>query len=148
MANRALLYWESGQTDWYTEHSRPGRLAVWIPLWIYGLELKPRILGWLATGFYTQAYEQFTPDHLNLYVAAVSIKLSLFKRPSPLSEIQIQIVQHLSYGVTKSEVAEKLDLSTRTISNHLHRLRDVNPGKPLRTETQVVAYCLRQGWIT
>lgn len=62
----------------------------------------------------------------------------------PLSEREIQVLQHAAQGKTNKEIARALGLSARTVQAHLHhafRKLDV------ASRTEAIVCGLRQGWL-
>lgn len=46
------------------------------------------------------------------------------KVPLPLSERQIEVARQVASGLTSAEIAEKLGISTRTVTSHLDHIYD------------------------
>ncbi|HEY1017291.1 MAG TPA: response regulator transcription factor, partial [Herpetosiphonaceae bacterium] len=74
-------------------------------------------------------------------VAEPQIDISLF---SPLSDREIEVLEHIAAGSANKEIAETLGISTQTVKNHISSiLRKLS----LNDRTQAVLYALRRGWI-
>lgn len=63
---------------------------------------------------------------------------------SPLSEREIEVLEHIASGLTNKDIAGQLRISTQTVKNHISSiLRKLS----LNDRTQAVIYALRRGWI-
>ena len=47
-----------------------------------------------------------------------------FKLPASLSERELQILELVAAGLTNLEIAQKLDISKRTVDNHISNILD------------------------
>lgn len=47
---------------------------------------------------------------------------SKFKTPVSLSERELQVVELVAIGLTNQEIAEKLEISKRTVDNHISNI--------------------------
>jgi DNA-binding CsgD family transcriptional regulator len=61
------------------------------------------------------------------------------------TEAQLQVVNALSHGLRREEVAVVLGVSVETVKTHLTRAKERTAAK---TTPQLVAICLRHHWIT
>jgi len=63
---------------------------------------------------------------------------------NPLSPREMEILQHITYGLSNKEIARKLGISHQTVKNHitaiLHKLG-------VADRTQAAVYTLRRGWV-
>ena len=63
---------------------------------------------------------------------------------NPLSPREMEILQHITYGLSNKEIAQKLGISHQTVKNHitaiLHKLG-------VADRTQAAVYTLRRGWV-
>ena len=74
-------------------------------------------------------------------VAEPDLDISLF---SPLSDREIEVLEHIASGATNKDIADALKISTQTVKNHISSiLRKLS----LNDRTQAVLYALRRGWI-
>lgn len=63
---------------------------------------------------------------------------------TPLSEREIEVLEHIAVGGSNKSIAEDLHISTQTVKNHISSiLRKLS----LNDRTQAVLYALRRGWI-
>lgn len=59
-------------------------------------------------------------------------------------EIDSDILKHLATGKTRKEIAYELGMSHQWVSAHVCRMKEEHGA---RTEAELVAMALRQGWI-
>jgi two-component system, NarL family, response regulator DegU len=63
---------------------------------------------------------------------------------TPLSEREIEVLEHIAVGGSNKDIATELEISTQTVKNHISSiLRKLS----LNDRTQAVLYALRRGWI-
>ncbi|HEU5016213.1 MAG TPA: response regulator transcription factor [Roseiflexaceae bacterium] len=63
---------------------------------------------------------------------------------TPLSDREIEVLEHIAGGGSNKDIADTLGISTQTVKNHISSiLRKLS----LNDRTQAVLYALRRGWI-
>ncbi len=63
---------------------------------------------------------------------------------TPLSEREIEVLEHIAGGGSNKDIADTLGISTQTVKNHISSiLRKLS----LNDRTQAVLFALRRGWI-
>lgn len=63
---------------------------------------------------------------------------------TPLSDREIEVLEHIASGGSNKDIADTLRISTQTVKNHISSiLRKLS----LNDRTQAVLYALRRGWI-
>lgn len=83
---------------------------------------------------------QFRGFHKGI-IAQPELDISVF---SPLSDREIEVLEHIASGSANKDIAESLGISTQTVKNHISSiLRKLS----LNDRTQAVLYALRRGWI-
>ena len=83
---------------------------------------------------------QFRGLHAGI-IAEPDLDISVF---SPLSDREIEVLEHIAEGSANKDIAEALGISTQTVKNHISSiLRKLS----LNDRTQAVLYALRRGWI-
>ena len=62
----------------------------------------------------------------------------------PLSPREMEILQHITRGLSNKEIAQRLGISHQTVKNHMTSiLRKLN----VEDRTQAAVYALRRGWV-
>ncbi|MBA3471565.1 MAG: response regulator transcription factor [Herpetosiphonaceae bacterium] len=83
---------------------------------------------------------QFRGLHSGI-IAEPDLDISVF---SPLSDREIEVLEHIAGGSANKDIADSLGISTQTVKNHISSiLRKLS----LNDRTQAVLYALRRGWI-
>jgi len=83
---------------------------------------------------------QFRGLHAGI-IAEPDLDISVF---SPLSDREIEVLEHIAGGSANKDIADSLKISTQTVKNHISSiLRKLS----LNDRTQAVLYALRRGWI-
>ncbi len=83
---------------------------------------------------------QFRGLHAGI-IAEPDLDISVF---SPLSDREIEVLEHIAAGSANKDIADSLGISTQTVKNHISSiLRKLS----LNDRTQAVLYALRRGWI-
>lgn len=83
---------------------------------------------------------QFRGLHAGI-IAEPDLDISIF---TPLSDREIEVLEHIAAGSANKDIADSLGISTQTVKNHISSiLRKLS----LNDRTQAVLYALRRGWI-
>lgn len=83
---------------------------------------------------------QFRGLHSGI-ISEPDLDISVF---TPLSDREIEVLEHIAGGSANKDIAESLGISTQTVKNHISSiLRKLS----LNDRTQAVLYALRRGWI-
>jgi DNA-binding NarL/FixJ family response regulator len=65
----------------------------------------------------------------------------------PLTERQIEVLQHIAEGLTSEQTAETLGVSKSTITHHLQEIRMRLTLGTRISQALLVAIAMREGWI-
>jgi DNA-binding CsgD family transcriptional regulator len=63
----------------------------------------------------------------------------------PLTPRETEILHHVAAGLQNKEIAQKLDLSTATVRNHVHNILDK---LGVHSKLEAVSLAFRSGWIS
>lgn len=65
--------------------------------------------------------------------------------PRPLSDRELEVLEHIAYGYSNRETAEKLHISVKTVETHRRRIMDK---LEFATRAELVRYAIQNGILT
>lgn len=108
------------------------------------------IIHHVARGFYVVGDQVYEESGLKVWLES---GVEAVRRPhlegdvdafTPLSPREMEILQHVTRGLSNKEIAARLEISHQTVKNHmtaiLHKL-------DVEDRTQAAVYALRHGWV-